>query len=135
MTYDELRGFLKANSIKHTVDTWSNKGCDPEVPWNIIRIGDDISVFFAMGRMFKICFKNKFTGSLKNGIHIGMTISEAKLIDDSLLFDEDEELYSSSAGYWLEDNIETQCVECITVFIKELLDDDLFFSYQWAENK
>lgn len=133
MSYDETREYLKANSIKYSVDLWDNKGCDPEVPWKIIRIDDCISLFYAKGKMFKICLENNYTGLLENGIRIGMSINEAQEIDPSIIFEDDEEYYSSDLGYWLEDDIETKAIISITIFIKEILDDDLFFSYQWTQ--
>ena len=33
--------------MKFNTENWPNKGCDPEVAWDIIRIGKDISIFFA----------------------------------------------------------------------------------------
>lgn len=135
MSYDETREYLKTNGIKYSVELWENKGCDPEIPWKIIRIDKCISLFYAKGKMFKICLENNFSGLLENGIRIGMSISEAQEIDSSLVFEEDEEYYSSELGYWLEDDVESKNITSITVFIKEILDDNLFFSYQWTQQK
>lgn len=132
MTYDETRAYLKESGIKYTVDFWENKGCDPEVPWKIIRIDNCISLFYAKGKMFKICLENNYSGLLENGIGIGMSMNEALEIDPSIVFEDDEEYYSSELGYWLEDDAESQTIICITIYIKEILDDDLFFSYQWV---
>ena len=131
LTLDRTKDHLKENGIIYTIDVWDNKGCDPEVPWSIIRIGKDISLFFANGKMFKIYLEGDYYGSLVNGIKIGTPISKAKEIDPSLTFEEFEEYYSSSLGYWLEDDIESQSVSSITVFIKELLDEEVFFAYNW----
>lgn len=131
LSLDSTKDYLKENGIKYTIDVWDNKGCDPEVPWSIIRIGKDISLFFAKGKMFKIYLEGDYNGSLENGIRIGTPISKAKEIDPSLTFEEFEEYYSSSLGYWLEDDIESQSVSSITVFIKELLDEEVFFAYNW----
>ncbi len=40
MTYDETKQYLRNSGIKYKVDVVSNKGCTPEVPWDIMRIGD-----------------------------------------------------------------------------------------------
>ena len=117
LSLDSIKDYLKENGIKYTIDVWDNKGCDPEVPWSIIRIGKDISLFFAKGKMFKIYLEGDYNGSLE--------------IDPSLTFEDFEEYYSSSLGYWLEDDIESQSVSSITVFIKELLDEEVFFAYNW----
>ena len=60
-------------------------------------------------------------------------IEEALSIDPTLAYNEEEEDYGSEEGYWMEDNLETEKVMSITIFIKELLDDDLFFTYEWAK--
>ncbi|MBR5387601.1 MAG: hypothetical protein IKS48_11480 [Eubacterium sp.] len=131
LSYDETKDLLKRYGIKYTVDVWDNKGCDPEVPWSIIRIGKDISLFFAKGKMFKILLEDDYTGSLENGICIGTSITKALELDSSLIYEDSEEYYSSSLGYWLEDDPDSQKVISITVFIKELLDEDTFFDYKW----
>ena len=131
-SFQDTIGILKANNIQYKLDHWSNKGCTPEVPWDIIRT-NGISFFFAKDKMFKIYFEEGFTDSLFNGIRIGMSMEEALSIDPSLSYDEWEENYSSEKGYWLEDNLENNTVMSITVFIKELEDDDTFFSYNWCK--
>ena len=58
MSFDEVKELLRKKQIKFNTENWPNKGCDPEVAWDIIRIGKDISIFFARNRMFKIYFEN-----------------------------------------------------------------------------
>ena len=72
-----------------------------------------------------------FNGILANGIAMGMDIKQAQQIDRTLKFDDWNEDWSSTGGYWLEDDLETGKVISITIFIKELLDDDLFEKYEW----
>lgn len=133
MLYDDVKRFLKDNKIQYQVDVLPNKGCTPEVPWTIIRVQKIISIYFAYNKMFKIEFDEGYTGKLKNGIYIGMPIEEALSIDPTLAYNEEEEDYGSEEGYWMEDNLKTEKVMSITIFIKELLDDDLFFTYEWAK--
>ncbi len=133
VSFDEVCNILKDNGVLFNTENWPNKGCTPEVAWDIIRIGKDISFFFAKGKMFKIYCENGFEGRLENGISLGMPLETAKTIDPSLQYDEWEETYVSSNGYWLEDDVETGDIISITVFIKELEDDDVFFKYEWCE--
>ena len=133
MSFDEVRDYLKSKKIRFNTERWSNKGCTPEVAWDIIRIGDYLSIFFAKGKMFKMYFENSFSGALANGIRLGMNIEEAMQIDDSITFDDWEEDYASKEGYWLEAEAETETIVSITIFIKEVEDDDLFYSYRWCE--
>lgn len=134
MSFDEVKGLLRKKQIKFNTENWSNKGCDPEVAWDIIRVGRDISIFFARNRMFKIYFENGFSGRLENGISLGMNIKNAKMLDDTIEYDDWEEVYTSGLGYWLEDDVESGEIISITVFIKELEDDDVFFRYEWCNN-
>ena len=41
-------------------------------------------------------------------------------------------IHSESDGYWIEDEIDTKQVIKIAVFIKEVLDYDLFEKYEWC---
>ena len=131
MSYDETKDYLKKNSIQYAVEVLENKGCDPEVPWKIIRIGTDISIFFANEKMFKIYLEENYSGSLDNGICIGTSIDKAKDIDPTLVYEDFDEYYSSSLGYWIEDDVDSQKVISITIFIKALLNEDEFFTYNW----
>ena len=90
-----------------------------------------MSFFFANDKLFKIYLCEGFAGSLSNGISIGTSIEDAKQIDPSLKFDDWNEDWSSDAGYWLEDSPDSDKVISITIFIKELPDDDLFEKYEW----
>ncbi len=134
MSFDEVKGLLREKQMKFHTENWPNKGCDPEVAWDIIRIGKDISIFFARNRMFKIYFENGFSGRLENGISLGMNIKDAKMLDDTIAYDDWEEVYTSGRGYWLEDDVESGKIISITIFIKELEDDDVFFRYDWCNN-
>ena len=134
MSFDEVKNLLRERQINFNTENWPNKGCDPEVAWDIIRIGNDISIFFAKNRMFKIYFENDFSGVLINGISLGMNINEAKLLDDTIEYDDWEEIYTSDLGYWLEDDVENGEIISITIFIEELEDDDEFFRYDWCNN-
>lgn len=122
---------LNNNKVSFSKEIWSNDECTVKVPWVIIRTENSMSFFFANDKLFKIYVSEGFVGSLLNGIEIGTSIEEAKKIDASLKYDDWNEDWSSDNGYWLEDSIENNNVISITIFIKELLDDDLFEKYEW----
>ena len=134
MTYDDMKELLKANKIKYQVEIYPNKGCDPEVAWTLIRIDKGITVYFALNKMFKICFEESYKGKLANGIFIGMAMEDAISIDSSLEYNDDEEDYESELGYWVEDDLDTNRIMRITIFIKEVLDEEVFFTYDWTRN-
>lgn len=132
-SFDEIHKELKDSSASYTIEHWPNKGCTPEVAWDIIRVGDSISLFFAKGCLFKIYFENSFEGSLFNGIHLGQKIDDAISIDGTLQYDDWEEEYISELGYWLEDEVGTGKIISISIFIKAIEDDEYFYSYEWCD--
>lgn len=131
MSYNQVRNVLKESKIGYNVELRPNKGCTPEVPWKIIRTNNSVSVFFANDKMFKLNCGSSSAGILNNGIKVGMSIEEAIKIDPTLEYDEFEEYYESSNGYWLFVNSGSDIISDITVFIKDVLDDDVFFLYKW----
>ena len=134
MSFEEVKGLLRERHIQFNTECWANKGCDPEVAWDIIQIGKSISIFFAKNRMFKIYFENDFEGVLENGISLGMNIKDAEKLDPTIQYDDWEEIYTSEHGYWLEDDVESGEIISITIFIKELEDADVFFRYDWCNS-
>lgn len=133
MSFDEVKSLLHEKRVQFHSENWPNKGCSPEVAWDIIRIGKDISIFFAKKRMFKIYFENGFDGKLENGISLGMSMKDAEAIDPTIQYDDWEEVYVSDLGYWLEDDVESSEIISMTIFIKELEDEDMFFKYDWCD--
>ena len=127
-----VRDYLKSCGVSFQQELWPNKGCNPEIPWTVIKAEGCITFFFAMDKLWKIYCEKGFEGSLPNGIRIGMTIQEAKTIDQDLDYDDWEEGYASKRGYWLEDNVDSGRVETMAIFIKPAMNDDEFFSYTWA---
>ena len=124
-------GLLKDNNISFTKETWGNDECTVKVSWNVIRTKDSMSFFFANDKLFKIYVGEGFEGALPNGIAVGTDIEDAQKIDPTLKYDDWNEDWSSDEGYWIEDSIDDNKVISITIFIKELLDDDLFEKYEW----
>lgn len=53
-----------------------------------------------------------------------------KKIDDTLVYEDFEEIYLSSKGYWIEDDPLTNDLFSIQVFVKEIDDED-FFLCKW----
>ncbi len=127
----EIIDNLKAENISFEIEIWSNDECTVQEPWTIIKADNSMSFFFAKNKLFKIFMQNDFDGFLSNGISIGTKIEDALQIDKTLHFDNWNEDWCSDNGYWLEDDINTKSVISITIFIRELLDDDLFDKYQW----
>lgn len=85
--------------------------------------------------MFKIYVSEGFTGSLPNGIFIGTDIEDAKEVAPSFKYDDWNEDWSSDSVYRLEGSLDSNKVISITIFIKKIVDDNLFEEYACQINK
>lgn len=133
MTVEEAKAIIRKLKAKFSTELWSNKGCSPNVPWLIIRVENSINLFFAKNRLFKIYVENDFVGKMDNGICINMPMEKVFEKDPTLEFDDWNEVYQSKNGYWIEDNLDDKTVLTISVFIPEILDDEIFDSYDWVD--
>ena len=129
-TLSDMKIFLKENSINFSVEVWANKECTNPMPWTIIHIDNVISLFFANDKLFKIVVFEGYIGNLDNGIKTGMPISMALEKDSSLCYDDWNEDYESD-GYWIEEDNATNTISSISIFIPEILNDEVFEQYKW----
>ena len=127
----EAKSIIKANGLKYKTEVWSNGELTNPVPWTIIRIEEQINLFFANNKLFKIYIENGCPASLPNGICLGMSMETALTIDPQLEWDDWKEDFQSPSGYWLEDELDNHTVISISIFIKEALDEEQFEKYQW----
>lgn len=132
-TLDKVRAYLKDNKIKFNQGVEPNKGCEPEIPWTIIKISDSITLCFVFDILFEIALEGDYSGKLSNGGFVGMKITELKQIDPSLEYNDDDEDFISKDGYWVTYDSETGDVCMITIFLPEVEKDD-FFKYKWVNN-
>ena len=131
-TRAEVKAVLREAGIKYHEEYWANKDETVPNPWHVVIVDDVMSLFFARnGKLFKIVFWMGWEGCLPNGIHTGLPLEEARRLDSQLWFDDWNEDWQSPAGYWLEDDLTTREVMSIAVFIREVLDDDLFDACEW----
>ena len=88
---------------------------------------------FAKDIMFSILLEEGSTGKTENGLYIGMKMADAEKIDSTIEYNDDDEDFISSMGYWINDSIETGLICAITIFISEAKDSTTFFNYEWVE--
>ena len=67
----DAKALIKKIGATYTTELWANSECSNPVPWTIIRIQNQIHLFFANDKLFKIYLDNGCEGSLSNGIYIG----------------------------------------------------------------
>ena len=128
---NEICNILDTQHISYTTEIWSNEECTNPVPWTIIRIQDGISLFFANGKLWKIYIVAPFKAELSNGVKIGMSMEDAQKTDSTLTYDDWNEVWTSDLGYWIEDDLDDDTVMSISVFIPEVLNDEVFDKYEW----
>ena len=133
MSLNEIRNYLKENKIPFNQSIDPHKGCTPERPWVYIKIYNSITMCFAKDIMFSILLEEGYTGKTENGLYIGMKMADAEKIDSTIEYNDDDEDFISSMGYWINDSIETGLICAITIFISEAKDSTTFFNYEWVE--
>ena len=127
-----VRSLLSDAGMSYREEVWSASSETIPNPWTVLIIDDVMSLFFAKhGKLFKIVLWKDYQGTLPNGIHTRMPLKDAQRIDQTLVFDDWNEDFESSLGYWLEDDIDTGVIDSISVFIKELLDEERFDYCEW----
>lgn len=128
---EQIKNQLLVEGVKFCEELWGNEECTDPVPWTIIRTESKMNFFFAKNKLFKIYVESGFEGSLESGISIGTSMDDVIKLDPEIRYDDWEEDWSSPKGYWIEDEIDSNTVMTITIFIKEVLDDELFEQYEW----
>lgn len=95
--------------------------------WIRYEVKDTIYLFFDIinGKLFKITTLSNYKGLLWDKIHIGMPAEEFIKVEPSLVYDDFEEVYASEGkGVYIETDVETNSAQWISVFVKEINNDD-----------
>lgn len=89
-------------------------------------INDSIDLWFNVinGKLFKITALSNYTGALFEKIKIGMHIDDVLEIEPSFVYDEFEEVYCSNKGIYIETDPTTDTVLWISVYVKEVDNED-----------
>lgn len=122
-TIKEMREILEDSAVKGTL--LNNL-------WARYEISNTLYLFVHLvnGKLFKITTLEKYTGKLFENICVGMTEKELLETDPTFVYDDFEEVFESDKGVFLETDPETSKITEISVYIKELDDDD-FEEGEW----
>ncbi|MBQ8129756.1 MAG: hypothetical protein IJ175_05855 [Clostridia bacterium] len=127
-----VKQVLSNAGIRYRQEVWSSSHETVPNPWTVLIVDNILSLFFAKNnKLFKMVFWKDYQGSLPNGIHTRMQLKDARIIDPSLAFDDWNEDFESPFGYWLEDDLETGEIDSISIFIREVLDEERFDDCEW----
>ena len=114
-----VENIFKQNNLKYSIRKCSNHELSIKVPWIILTVDNVMECIFAEDKLWRIDVLEKYRGVLSNGIGIGVTVEEAMKIDKGIRFDDFEEIYMSSEGYWFEDVLPEKIINSICIFDKE----------------
>ena len=123
-TIKELRNILEDRD-KVTAVVYHNM-------WVKYTVEDVMELFFhlANGKLFKIVTLSGYKGKLFDKISVRTLESELLELEPSFIYEDFEEVYESEKGVFLETDPVTTETTWITIYIKELLDDN-FKEAKW----
>lgn len=116
-TRDELRELLENEGVKSEII---------HNDWIRYDIQDSVELFFHLknNKLFRITTLDNYQGKLFEKIGVGTTEEELLEVEPSFIYDDFEEVWESEKGVFVETDAENNTVRWISVYIKELNDED-----------
>ncbi len=122
-TIDEIKKLLSLKKVTKVIlnNTWIRYDID-----------DTIELFFHKinRKLFRITTLENYKGKLFDKIAVGTNAAVLLEPEFSFWYDEFEEVYESDKGVFIETDAQSNTVKWISVYIKEL-DDDNFENAKW----
>lgn len=127
---DHIKNFFDMVEINALPEKKSKLICNTLVRYEL---QDSLFLWFNLinGKLYKITALGDYKGMLLGKIHIGMQIEEAIKIEPSIKYDEFEEVYESSKGFYIEIEQENGTIQWISVYAQELTDYNFFIKGNW----
>lgn len=127
--WEEMGGVKLYSHISEFYDIINNiNDADALLGKSLVRyeIKDEVCLWFNLfnGKLFKITALKNYTGKLFDVIYIGMPIDRVLEIEPSFEYDDFEEVYCSSKGIYIETDPVENTVLWISVYIKEIDNED-----------
>ncbi len=116
-TRDELKELLEKEDTK--LEVIHND-------WIRYDIQNSVELFFHLknNKLFRITTLDNYQGKLFGRIGVGTTEDELLETEPSFIYDDFEEVWESEKGIFIETDAEINTVKWISVYIKELDNDD-----------
>ena len=94
--------------------------------WIQYDVQDSVELLFHLknDKLFRITTLDNYQGKLFEKIGVGTTEKELLEVEPSFVYDDFEEVWESEKGILIETDAETNTVRWISVYIKELNDED-----------
>lgn len=122
-TRDELHELLEGEDVE--AEIINND-------WIRYDIQNSVELFFHLknNKLFRITTLDNYQGKLFEKIGVGTTEKELLEVELSFVYDNFEEVWESEKGIFIEMDAETNTVRWISVYIREL-DDENFENANW----
>lgn len=122
-TRDELHELLEGETVE--AEIINND-------WIRYDIQNSVELFFHLknNKLFRITTLDNYQGKLFEKIGVGTTEKELLEVEPSFVYDDFEEVWESEKGIFIEMDAETNTVRWISVYIREL-DDENFENANW----
>lgn len=100
--------------------------------WTKYIVDDTIELYFSNKnrKLFKINTLIGYKGRLLDKIYVGMSKDELLASEDSLIYNDFEEVYESAKGFFVETDLVEEIVIYITIYIPEMDQED-FDDLEW----
>lgn len=131
--YKEMGNIKLYSSIAELSDVIAvSKECVLNDFWIRYDVGDVLSLFFHRrnNKLFKMTTMAGYCGYLFEKINVQTSEGNIKALDDSFEYNEFEEVWESNKGVFIEIDPATNQAAWITIYIKELDNDD-FDEARW----
>lgn len=122
-TRNELRELLEGEGVETEIINNA---------WIRYDIQNSVELFFHQknNKLFRITTLDNYRGKLFEKIGVGTTEKELLKIEPSFVYDDFEEIWESEKGVFIEMDAENNTVRWISIYIKELDDED-FDNANW----
>nr|WP_296006463.1 hypothetical protein [uncultured Blautia sp.] len=124
--FGEIKLYSTRNELKELLN---EKGVESKIindNWIRYDIQNAIELFFHLknNKLFRITTLDNYQGKVFGKIGVGMREEEMLEIEPTFIYDNFEEVWESPKGIFIETDAETNKVRWISVYIREIDDED-----------
>ena len=124
--FGKIKLYSTRNQVQELLEGKAVKSEIINNEWIRYDIQNSIELFFHLknNKLFRITTLDNYKGKLFGKIGVGTTEKELLEAEPSFVYDDFEEVWESKKGVFVEMDAETNTVRWISVYIKELNDEN-----------
>nr|WP_317439857.1 hypothetical protein [uncultured Enterocloster sp.] len=124
--FGKIKLYSTRNQVQELLEGKAVKSEIINNDWIRYDIQNSIELFFHLknNKLFRITTLDNYKGKLFGKIGVGTTEKELLEAEPSFVYDDFEEVWESKKGVFVEMDAETNTVRWISVYIKELNDEN-----------